>query len=334
MIRLTKIKANVCVVLAATLFAASIVSGCGAKENETAKLRMAYFPNITHTQALVMKAQGTLEEKLGDTCEVTWTSFNAGPAEVEALMAGEIDMGYIGPVPAINVNVKSKGDVKIISNAANAGAVLIGAQDAGLTSVDDLDGRTVAIPQLGNTQHLGLLNLLDENGLSPVSEGGTVNVVAVANADLQALIERKEVDAAFVPEPWASIIQKNCGAQVILDYKEVFLEGEYPTAVVVAHTDFVEKHPDIVRAFLEAHKETTDYINANQQDMMDMVNQEIEAATGKRYEADVIGSAFSRIQVTDELSTYALEEFARIGVEQGFISEEPGDNLINTEIAQ
>ncbi len=88
-------------------------------------VRIAYFPNITHNQALVMKNQGTLEEKWKDKCNVSWTSFNAGPAEMEAIFAGEIDLGYIGPVPALSANVKSNGEVKIISNSTNAGAVLL-----------------------------------------------------------------------------------------------------------------------------------------------------------------------------------------------------------------
>lgn len=58
-------------------------------------------------------------------CKVSWTSFNAGPAEVEAVFAGEIDLGYIGPVPALSANAKSNGEVKIISNVTNAGAVLL-----------------------------------------------------------------------------------------------------------------------------------------------------------------------------------------------------------------
>ena len=73
----------------AALFTCSL-SSCGSKEISSGKInvRIAYFPNIIHTQALVMKNQGTLEEKWKDVCNVTWTSFNAGPAETEAVFAG------------------------------------------------------------------------------------------------------------------------------------------------------------------------------------------------------------------------------------------------------
>ncbi|MCC8066463.1 MAG: ABC transporter substrate-binding protein, partial [Clostridiales bacterium] len=111
-------------------------SNSGAS-TETVEVRMAYFPNITHAQALVMKNEGTLEEALGDGYEVSWTSFTAGSSEVEAIFAEEIDIGYIGPVPAVNGNVKSDGDVIVIANASNAGAVLVGGSDSGITSGEE-----------------------------------------------------------------------------------------------------------------------------------------------------------------------------------------------------
>lgn len=138
------------------------MSGCRSSDiasNGKINVRIAYFPNITHTQALVLKNQQTLENAWADTCNVSWTSFQAGPAEIEAVFAGEIDLGYIGPVPAVNANVKSNGEVKIISNATNGGTVLLVRKDSGISSVSDLSGKIVAVPQLGNTQHLCLLNL-------------------------------------------------------------------------------------------------------------------------------------------------------------------------------
>ena len=143
-------------------------SSCGFSNtsDDAPNVRIAYFPNIIHTQALVMKNQGTPEQTWGEKCNVTWTSFNAGPAEIEAMFAGEIDLGYIGPVPAINANIKSGGDVKIISNAADAGAVFLVRKDSGIASVKDLSGKKIAVPQLGNTQHLCLLNLLKEYDLN------------------------------------------------------------------------------------------------------------------------------------------------------------------------
>lgn len=107
--------------------------GCGKDSGKKKEVNVGYFNNITHAQALMMKAEGTLDKTLGDDVSVKWTAFNAGPAEVEALFSGDIDIGYIGPVPAISANVKSKGDVVIISSATKGGAVLVKEKDQTLT---------------------------------------------------------------------------------------------------------------------------------------------------------------------------------------------------------
>lgn len=314
------------------------LTACGSSsstENGKTNVRIAYFPNITHTQALVLKNQGTLEEAWADTCNVSWTSFNAGPAEIEAIFAGEIDLGYIGPGPALNANVKSMGDVQIISNATNAGAVLLARKDSGIESAADLSGKKVAVPQLGNTQHLCLLNLLSENGLKPVDQGGDVTINASSNADILNLMDNGSVDAAIVPEPWGTTIENSGSAQIVLDYNELFLNGDYPTAVVVANGDFVEDHPELVEEFLEMHKDATLYINENMKEAQEIVNAEIESVTGKALVPEVISGAFSRLKVTDTLNQEAVMTFANISKEEGFTTTVPEEeDVFNTKFTK
>lgn len=302
--------------------------------SETVEVRMAYFPNITHAQALVMKNEGTLEEALGDGYDVSWTSFTAGSSEVEALFAQEIDIGYIGPVPAINGNVKSDGDVVVIANAADAGAVLVVSADSGITSVADLDGKTVAIPQTGNTQHLCLLNLLSQNDLSPVSDGGTVEVVAVDNSNLQNMFDQGSIDAALVPEPWGTILTSSDNIDILLDYEDIYYSGNYPVAVIVVRKDFLEEYPEVVETFLQVHMDTTDAINADLDSSVDAMIEEINEVTGTSYDKDVILSAFSRTTLTVELNEDALMDFANISLEQGLIDEMPGDSLVDLSILE
>lgn len=314
-------------------------TGCGTSNNLAANgkinVRIGYFPNITHTQALVMKSRKTLESAWADTCNVSWTSFNAGPAEIEALFAGEIDLGYIGPGPAVNANVKSYGDIKIISNATNAGAVLLKRKDSGIENIADLADKKLAVPQFGNTQHLCLLNLLSENGLKPIDKGGNVTVNASSNADILNLMDNGSVDAALVPEPWGSTIEKSGSSEILLDYDEIFLNGNYPSAVVVASGDFLYYYPDLVLEFLEMHKDATLFINENTDSAIEIVNQEIKSATGKALDADVIQSAFSRIEVTDTINKEAIMSFANISKEEGFTRKVPEEkDVFNTKLSK
>ncbi len=301
--------------------------GCGKDSGKKKEINVGYFNNITHAQALMMKAEGTLDKTLGDDVSVKWTAFNAGPAEVEALFSGDIDIGYIGPVPAISANVKSKGDVVIISSATKGGAVLVKRKGSDINSVADLDGKTVAIPQIGNTQHLCLLKLLADNNLKPDTSGGTVKVSAVANADVANTMERGDIDAALVPEPWGATLLAN-DAELVLDYNEIFENGEYDVAVVVVRKEFMEENPEIVDKFLEQHEAATKKVNDDRENSLKTINNELKAATGKALGEDIISKAFERIGVSTEVNEQSVTGFADISKSEGFISELPEGELI------
>ncbi len=297
------------------------LTACGGSESEN-EINIGYFNNVTHAQALVMKSEQTLEQALGEEVTVNWTAFNAGPAEVEALFAEDIDIGYIGPVPAVSANTKSEGDVVILTGATKGGAVMVKRADSGIESVKDLAGKTVAIPQIGNTQHLCLLHLLEENGLKPVTEGGDVTITAVANADVANMMERGDIDAALVPEPWGATLEEQ-GAELLLDYEEIYMEGQYDVAVVVVRKEFMEEHPEYVDAFLTAHEAATVKIVEEQEESLKIMNAELQSATGKSLSDSIIKKAFERIVVDTTLNKDSIMGFATISASQKFIEEEP-----------
>ncbi len=303
------------------------VIGCGSKDDKNKEVHIGYFNNITHAQALMMKAEGTLDKSLGDDVNVKWTAFNAGPAEVEALFSGDIDIGYIGPVPAISANVKSKGDVVIISSATKGGAVLVKRKGSDINSVADLDGKVVAIPQIGNTQHLCLLKLLADNGLKPDTAGGTVKVSAVANADVANTMERGDIDAALVPEPWGATLLAN-DAELVLDYKDIYDNGEYDVAVVVVRKEFMEENPEMVDEFIKQHEKKKKKVNDDKENSLKTINNELKEATGKALGDDIISQAFERIGVSTEVNEESVLGFADISKAEGFISELPEGELI------
>lgn len=305
-----------------TVIVVLLFSGCSKKENNK-QVRIAYFPNITHAQALVMKGQGSLELELGDEYQVEWLSFNAGPAEVEAIFAGEVDIGYIGPVPAINAYIKSGGDIRIIASASKAGAVLVTRPEVNINSIKDLAEKNVSVPQLGNTQHISLINILTENGLAAKSNGGDVNVLPTANADVKTLMETGQIDAALLPEPWGSILEEEIGAKILLDFDEVWLNGNYDVAVVIVNKDFLDEHSDIVEKFLKVHQASTLYINENIEDAKRIINQEIKTATSKAIDEKILDAAFQKLIISDKLSKESIDAFADINYKEGFIHEIP-----------
>lgn len=313
----------------AIIFVAAGITGCGAKE-KTMRINVGYFNNITHAQALLMKAEGTLEDSVSEDVQINWTAFNAGPAEVEALFSGDIDIGYIGPVPAISANVKSNGDVVVLSGASQGGAVLVKRKDAGIETVADLAGKTVAIPQIGNTQHLCLLHLMEENGLKTVGKGGDVTVSAVANADVANMMDRGDIDAALVPEPWGTTLLEQ-GAEILLDYDEIYMDGQYDVAVVVVRKEFMEENPELVETFLAEHEAAAGRIENDKETALKTINEELQQATGKSLSESVIKQAFERIGVATELNRESVMGFAKISQQEEFIKEVPEEKKLFAE---
>ena len=297
------------------------LSACRHSNENT--IRIGFFPNLTHSQAIYGYANGDFERAFGDQYQIKWQSFDAGPAEIEAMFAGDVNMGYIGPIPAINGYIKSRGDLKIIAGATLNGAMLVTRKDFVINDVKDLAGRTVAVPQFGNTQHLCLLNLLSANGIRTIEKGGNVKVIESSNPDTKTLMDKGDIDAALVPEPWATRLVNEIGVNILLDSA-----GDYSTAVIIVSTKFYEKNKDLVELFLKTHIEITEYINEHPEEAMIKINDKIGELTGNKLSADVLQMAFPNMVVTYDPNVPSIDNFMTIYQNEGFVQSVPNRNKV------
>lgn len=312
----------------ATSKAASSASIAGPTEIPTSAgpvtLHLGYYPNFTHAQAIVGLARGTFKDALGANVTIDSKTFNAGPDEITALFAGQIDIGYIGPSPAVNGYIKSKGDdVRIIAGAVNGGAELIVRNDAGINAPVDFANKKVASPQLGNTQDVALRKWLKDNGLNAKEQGGNVTVMALQNPDILTAFQKGDVDAAWVPEPWGTRLIQEAGGKLFLDEKTLWPGGQFSTAIVIVRTDFLNKHPDVVLNFLRAHVETTQWIAANSEDAKKLVNDGLASLTGKALKQTTIDDAWKLISATDDPIAPAVVTAANNAFVLGFLTAKP-----------
>src|SRR6476469_6918818 len=245
----------------------SNASAAPAGGTPAAELKLGYFGNITHAPALVGVSKGFIKDELGGT-KLSTQVFNAGPAAIEALNAGAIDATYIGPNPAINSFVKSRGEsVNIIAGAAAGGAQLVVKPE--ITSASDLKGKTLASPQLGGTQDVALRAWLSSQGYKTNVDGsGDVAITPTENAQTLKLFQDGKLDGAWLPEPWASRLVLNAGAKVLVDEKDLWdgsatgKPGEFPTTVLIVNQKFAADHPDTVRALLAGHAKSVAWLNS------------------------------------------------------------------------
>ena len=304
----------------------SLAGNGNSGESESKILRIGYFPNINHAQAVIGLGNGDFQRALGDDVEVKTQIFNAGPSAIEALFANQIDVTYIGSNPAINGYVVSNGEgLRIISGAASGGAVFVVRNDAGINSVTDLANKKFASPQLGNTQDVALRKYLLDNGYKTKEKGGNVEVLPVENADILTLMIKKDIQGAWVPEPWGARLVKEANGRIFLDERELWPNGEFVTAHIIARTDYLEKNPRIISKLLEAHIDETKWINENPDEAMRLFNVELQKLTGKTIPVNEFEEGFSRMTLTWDPVKESLFESANNAFEIGFLGDKRPD---------
>jgi NitT/TauT family transport system substrate-binding protein len=289
-------------------------------------VRLGYFPNITHAAALVGTGNGLFREALGANVTLETKTFNAGPALIEALLANEIDIAYIGPNPAINGFVKSNGAaLRIIAGAASGGAALVVRPAANITSVQDLAGKKVGTPQLGNTQDVALRYYLQENGLAATEKGGTVQVIPTANADILRLFQQGELDAAWVPEPWVARLVLEANGTILLDERTRWPDGKFVTTNVIASKQFLDAHPQTVTDFLGGHLAAIALIQKDPTAAKQIINTELEKLTTRGLPPAVLDKSFDTIEVTHDPLAATLFVSAEHAFALGFLGTEQPD---------
>ena len=310
-----------------------IIGGCNPSRKESAVVRVACFPNVTHAQALISKADGSSQKSLGNDIKLEWKIFNSGTSEIEAFLAGELDLGYIGPVPAINAFVKTNGDIQIISGAVSGGALVVARNDLNIKTLKDLQGKKIAVPSFGNTQDIMLRIMLANAGLKDTSNGGSIEIIPVKNPEVKTLFDQHQIDAAFVPEPWGSQLVKDANAKIVFDTYHTWRNGDYPTTVIIARKEFIQEHPKIVSAFLRNHVDLTEYYSIKTEELQNIINKEIKASTGSKLAEDVLKNSSHNIQLTYDPQRAALDELAKAMYEGKFIDEQVDiKGLLNMDI--
>ncbi|MFD5137407.1 aliphatic sulfonate ABC transporter substrate-binding protein [Streptomyces sp. NPDC058378] len=284
-------------------------------------VKIGYFPNLTHATALVGIQEGLIAKELGGTT-VKPSTFNAGPSEIEALNAGSIDIGFIGPSPSINGYSKSKGQsLRIIGGSASGGVKLV-VNPEKIKTLDDLKGKKIATPQLGNTQDVAFLNWISEKGwkVDAQSGKGDVSVVRSDNKVTPDAFKSGSLDGAWVPEPTASKLVSE-GGKVLLDESKLWPDDKFVITNIIVSQKFLSEHPDVVDAVLRGTVNTNKWINANPDKAKASANSALEKLSGKALPAEVLDPAWESIQITDDPLAATLQAQADHAVKAGLLEK-------------
>jgi len=286
-------------------------------------IRVGHFPNITHVQGLVAQhlsrtGKGWFEQRLGKDVKIEWYIYNAGPSAMEAILADSIDLTYVGPSPALNAYTKSHGEeIRIIAGAAAGGAALVVQPGSALKEPADFRGKTIATPQLGNTQDVACRAWLATGGLKITQTGGDAFIVPTPNPDQLSLFQRKKLDAVWTVEPWVSRLEREAGGKVLVE------QSRDSITVLVSSVKFVKAKPELARKFAQGHRELTAWILAHPDEAKQIVQQELAAETQAKVSAELIALAWKRITLSPDASLDEYQHFISNAQRAGFMRKAP-----------
>ena len=268
----------------------------GAAEEQPVTLRVGFFPNLTHSPALAARQ---LERENADWhlahlpkgSKIEWRSFNAGPSAIEALLAGAIDVTYIGPSPTINAHVRTKGnEIRVLAPVARGGNALVVRKGLGLKSQKDFIGRRLSTPQLGNTQDIDARVWLREGGLKVTVNGGDAQIIPAQNAELVLLFSRGDIDAAWTVEPWVTRLVNEFGGEILFEKKDAII------TVLTSSKTALAKNGKGIEAFVRSHYALRDKLLADQAWHTKLVISGIAGETRSTPpKAELIGPALGRV---------------------------------------
>jgi NitT/TauT family transport system substrate-binding protein len=275
--------------------------GTSTTSNAPVTLRLGYLTNLTHAAPLVGLQQGIFAKNLPGNVTLQTSTYNAGPAEVTALLAGSLDAAYMGPNSAINAYTQGQRSIRIISGATSGGAALV--VSPSITTASQLKGKTIATPQLGNTQDVALRTWLAKQGLTfpgPNGGSGEVDILPEDNATTLTSFEAGSIAGAWVPEPWATRMVTEGGGHVLVNEKTQWPNGRFSTTLLVVSSDFLTAHPAVVTGLLKGQLATTAFLNASPTEAQVDANTELATLTGKPLKAGEVATAWSNMTFTND----------------------------------
>jgi NitT/TauT family transport system substrate-binding protein len=323
---------------ATVLLALAVLAGAGCKRDPSRRgaqpvtqVRIGYFANVTHAQAVLGVASGDFARAVAPA-KLDTKVFNAGPSLIEALLADQIDIGYVGPGPVVNIQARSQGKaVRVIAAAASNGVVIVARKGAGISKLEDLKGKRLATPQHGNTQDIAARHFLT----AVLRQGDDSNIVPINNAEQAGMMSRGQIDASWAPEPWGSRLIAQANAVAIGEEKDLWPGGEFNITVVVTTPTFLADHPDVVEKVLRVHRDWTQKLQRQPEAYVGQLDEALFALTNGHLPAGVLASSLGRVKFTDEPLPDTLRTLADWTYDLKLIQDPVKlDGLVDTRILQ
>lgn len=266
-----------------------------AEPEKEITLKVAYMPNYSSMSEVVAGIKTGFFKEEGLNIELV--EFADGPTIIAAMESGSIDFGFIGP-GAHKLAIQGRAKVIAIDHYGNADE-LIGNTEKGVSTIDDLKGKTIAIAS-GTTSETILDLTLEKAGL-------TRDDVTIMDMDASAIVTAMlsgSVDACATWSPNTFAIKKEMGDKaVMITNNKTFVDVSPSICSWIASPAYVEDHSDIVLKFTRALYKAMDYRADNLEEVSEWVAEQgamdLNSVLEQIYDGDWIKSDYIATSIAD-----------------------------------
>jgi NitT/TauT family transport system substrate-binding protein len=279
-----------------------LAGACGAalatacRSHRDGVLRIGFMTNLTHAPAMNGLASGRIAQAIATPVEMT--SFRAGPRVAEALIGDAIDVGVAGPSAIIYTHARHPGALRVLSGCASGGASFVVGPRSGIHGPGDLRGKKLATPQIGTTQDIALRKYLRAHGFAPADRGGDVTVHALDASTIFVEMSRGALDGAWLPEPWATRVVEEAQAVRLVDERDLWPGGLFPTAIVTARSSFARQQAPLAARLVAAIGDEIDRALRSPDDAREEARMALGRLIGKPLPAALTREAWRWIDFT------------------------------------
>lgn len=299
--------------LALSLAACSSDEPEAAAEGELDQLTVGVIPIAAYAAIPYGIEHGIFEEH---GLEVTAQASSGGAEMLPALQTGDMDV-VIGNVSNLLLAVDQGLDMRVVSGyqqslpeGHDVNGVVVKA-DSGIETWADLEGAEVAVNALRGQGDLTIMESVDQDGGDPEQ----VNFVELNFPDMESQLERGNVDAVWLPEPFLHNALEGDDYK-LLGHPNQIVSG-MPTVVSFVTGDLVDENPELVERYQAALDETLTTFASDEEGAMEAVMEFMDAPKE-------VAEIASELESHDAaIPTKQIEELAELMVKYGFVEENP-----------
>lgn len=209
-------------------------------DDERKTIKMGYMPVMTNLSAPLLDYASRNGD--GEICFKA-LKFSSFAEMAEALRNDQIQAAFI--IAPLAIVLRQQGvDVKIVYIGNRHESTLVTRKDLNATSLEDLVGKTVAVPMRYSGHNISLLQQLDAKGLS-----GQVNIVELNPPDMAAALSTGALDAYFVGEPFAAQTLQNGDASLLFYGEDIW--KNFICNLVITKKSLIDNDPDAVKTMVQ-----------------------------------------------------------------------------------